>query len=78
MAKTPVTDGSRRARAEPLPVEFATTVSAARGRLVEGLGSPAGPEAWLRRHRELFPEPGPLREEALRACEQRLARARPA
>ncbi|WP_410538779.1 CGNR zinc finger domain-containing protein [Streptomyces sp. KL2] len=76
MAKAVVTNSSRKAQTEPLPVEFANTLSAARGSTVEGLGSPADLEAWLWRHRDLFPDPGPLREEtALRASEQQLSHA---
>ncbi|MCG3043849.1 CGNR zinc finger domain-containing protein [Streptomyces fenghuangensis] len=76
MAKSLVTNSSRRPQVEPLPVEFANTLSAVRGCLVEGLGSPAELESWLRRHRDLFPEPGPLRKDELRAGEQQLVHAR--
>ncbi|MGY1453774.1 CGNR zinc finger domain-containing protein [Streptomyces sp. SS8] len=76
MAKALVTNSSRRAQAEPLPVEFANTLSAARGCLVEGLGSPADLEAWLRRHRGLLPDSERPREETFRASDQQLAHAR--
>ncbi len=77
MAKPRVTDSGRRVRSEPLPVEFANTLSADRGVLVEGLRTPADLEAWLWRHRGLFPEPGlPPGDEALHVSGQQLRHAR--
>lgn len=77
MAKAVVTSSNRSGQAEPLPVEFANTLSASRGTLVEGLACPADLEAWLRRHQGLFPDPEPLRgEAAVRVSDQQLCHAR--
>ncbi|GAA2401459.1 CGNR zinc finger domain-containing protein [Streptomyces glaucosporus] len=77
MAKPRVMGSDGRGRSEPLPVEFANTLSADRGAPVEGLGTPADLGAWLRRHRSLFPEPGlPPGDTVLRVSEQQLCHAR--
>ncbi|MFE1785233.1 CGNR zinc finger domain-containing protein [Streptomyces sp. NPDC059506] len=70
-----ITQSDHHAPVEPLPVEFANTLSASRGVLVEGLSSPAALEAWLRRCRGLFPHPFP-EDVPIRASEQQLLHTR--